>query len=258
MGKCKIFTLKTWMRKIKKIGWIVFFMQLTVFVSSAHPMPVDDSGTRSISLGYTSETFVSMELCYVQNLGIFQEKNLQIYGRVGFPLLMIVKNHSFDSWKIELGASTELVTTNKFIIIADTYLFLLHHEQVLGNFTPVGVNLCLTPAYHFTRGTLGFQVRWNQTLTTYISHSNYVKNTFTALSTLDNSKMIIHPRNGWYGFTGSHLDFGIEGCLAMGSRYMLSIDLGLVNYLSPYTGIFDGMMMGQVPFYLEVRLFYKL
>jgi len=246
------------MGKSIKIGWMALFMQFMIFTSSAQWLAGDDSAIRSVSLGYTNNAFASLELGYAQNPGKFQKKNWQVYGRVGLPLLLMIKDHSLDSWKIELGAHTELVSLNKFSLMTDSYLFLIHHNQILGVFTPVGVNLSLMPAYPFKQGYLGIQVRWNQTVATHISHSNYVKNTFAGLSTLDNRIMNIHPENGWYGFTGSHLDFGIGGIRTLGSKCMLSAELGVVDYLSPYTGFFDALMMGQVPFYLEMRFFYKL
>lgn len=237
---------------------ISFFMLFSVQSLTAQFIHSDDSQNQTVSLGFNSDAFVGMELGYAQNPGIQQEKDMRIYLCLSFPLLLAAKDKSFDSWEIKLGANLELFTTDKFGTIGDIQFFLMHHHQILGTFMPLGINLRLTPSYHFSGGYLGFQVNWNQTIATHISHSNYVKNTFTDLNVADKNLMDIHPRDGWYSSTGSHFGFGIESGWKINQRISLYGDLGIIKFSSPYTGLFDAMMMGQVPFYGDLRLFYKI
>ncbi len=243
---------------MKRRIWIVFNMLFALQTLYAQSIPAHDTANRIVSLGYTSDAFAGMALGYAQSPSILPEKDLQVYTRFSFPLLLAAKNRSFDSWEVALGANAGLFTTGKFGTIADIRVFLLHHNQVLGTFMPLGINLRLTPAYYFSGGYLGFQINWNQTIAAHISHSQYVKNTFSDLYSVNKKLMDFRPEDGWYGRTGSHVSIGIEGSRAMGSRYLLYGDLGTIKFSSPYTGIFDAMMMGQVPFFANVRLYYKM
>lgn len=243
---------------MKKLPIILLTILSTGNVSFSQHIVHENPEGKIISLGYISDAFAGMELGYAQNPNILPEKDLQVYARFSFPLLLAVKERSFDSWEVALGANAELFTTGKFGAIGDIQFFLMHHHQILGNFMSLGINVRLTPCYRFAKGYLGFQVNWNQTIATHISHSRYVKDTFTNLNIFDKNLLDIHPQNGWYGDTGSHISFGIEGGVDMSQRLFLYGDLGIIKFSSPYTGMFDAMMMGQVPFYGDLCLFYKL
>lgn len=243
---------------MKKLFLISFAILIAGSMSYSQHIGNENPEGQIISLGINSDAFAGMELGYAQSPGTHQEKDLQIYARFSFPLLLTRKGNSFDSWELNLGANAELVTVGQFGTIADIRFFLIHHHQILGTFMPLGFNLRLTPAYHFQNGYLGFQINWNQTIATHISHAQHVKHTFADLNIADKNSMDIHPRDGWYGSIGSHVGFGIESGWVTGSRFFLYGDLGIINFSSPYTGLFDAMMMGQVPFYGNLRLFYKM
>ena len=70
--------------------------------------------------------------------------------------------------------------------------------------------------------------------------------------------MDIHPQNGFYLLTGNHLYYGIEGMFRLSNKLDMYFDLGMINYISQYTGLFDSMMFGQIPFYTNIRLNYKI
>lgn len=199
-----------------------------------------------------------MELGYSQNPGLLQKHDLRVYSYFRIPVLLAFKNKAMSSWEIDLGANASLFSAGRFSTIADIRFFLMRHHQALGTFLPVGIHLHLTPAYHFLKGYLGFQIGWNQTVVTHISHSDYVKNTFADLTADDHLSIKNHPEDGWYGNMGSHLCFGLENGWEVGSRLFLLGDLGLILFSSPYSGMFNAMSMGQVPIYFNIRLFYKI
>ena len=236
-----------------KILHITIFAILLAGISK--PL-LSQTNDKCFSLGVTSDAFAGMELGYAQNPGFLKENNLLVYVRFSIPLLLTYQDRSFDSWEIKTGVQSELFRKSNWGAIGGIQLFLIRHHQILGNFFPLGVNIRLTPGYHFPRGFLGFQINWNQTIATHISHSQYVKDTFTNLSIYDKILIDIHPKDGWYGATGSHFSFGLEGRWDMSRRISLYGDLGIIQFSSPYTGLFDAMMMGQVPIFLNMQLFY--
>lgn len=243
---------------MKYVLGALLLVQMFTHISFARDFRDKTAGDRMLSVGFNSDAFAGMELGYRRSPGILQDKDLQIYARFSFPLFLALKDKAFDSWELKLGANAELMTTGRFGTLADIHFFLLHHHQILGTFIPLGFNLRLTPAYHFHSGYLGFQINWNQTIVTHISHSQYVKDTFADLNPADKNYLNIHPKDGWYGSTGAHVGFGIESYWQVGSRCSLYGDLGITKFSSPYTGLFDAMMMGQVPFYGNLRLYYNL
>ena len=243
---------------MKIILTMLFLGTCMVQTISAQRVPEQNSIDRTLSIAYTSDAFAGAELGYMQNPGILQEKDFRIYLRITAPLFLAYKSKSFHAWEVNLGANTILAGTGKFRLTGDVHIFLIHHRQVLGNFLPVGFFLSLTPSFRFSRGYLGLQIHWNQTVATHISHSPYVREAFENQSLYGETARYIQPKDSWFRNTGSHLGIGIEGGREMCSRISLYGDLGIVLFKSSYTGLLDAMMIGQVPVFGELRLLYKL
>ncbi len=237
---------------------ISFVLMFATCALNAQHIQNNNSWDRMVTLGLNSDALTGVEVGYMQNPGILAEKDFHIYIRFSFPLLLVVKDKSFDTWEIKVGANSQLFRKGNFGTLVDLQLYLMHHEQILGTFMPVGYNICITPVHYFTKGYLGLQINWNQTITTHISHSQYVKDTFSNLNILNKMLRYNSPQNGWYNDTGSHFGFGIEGGAELGDLFFLYGDFGMLKFSSPYTNMFDAMMMGQVPFYGNLRLTYKL
>ncbi len=212
---------------------------------------------QSISVGLNSDAFSGLELGYHQPVTMFSLPSCY-YVKLNVPLLSSIKQKKLDTWEIKLGTTQELYGKNRFILLSGFYLFSIKHTQSLGTFLPAGFNLTLTPAYRTKNGYLGLQTSYNQVLFTYIRHSEYVKESFREIYDADNRLLDIKPRNGFYGFTGSHLSFGLEGMHIFSGRMSICYDLGLTDYLSRYTGLFNSMMFGQVPFYANIQFNYNI
>lgn len=241
-----------------KLFLTLFFILACWHTAAAQLHRSDSSRDRTISLGYTTDAFAAIELEYAENPGILQKNNFHMYTRVSFPVLLAIKDESFDTWQLKAGIRSDLFADKKLGAIGDIRLFMMHHDQVLGSFIPLGVNIQLTPCCYFAKGYLGIQFTWNRVIATHISHSRYVDNTFTDITDASGREILLHPQGGWYGSTGSHVSIGIENRWDLGSKFSLYGDVGIMKFSSPYTGMFDAMMMGQVPFYGHLRLYYTL
>jgi len=236
----------------------IFLLLWVVQPIHAQSHQLRNTRDRAISLGFTNDAFTGLELGYAQNPGILQEKDLRVYVRCTIPILLASKNKSLQTWEVNLGANTTLLETVKFRMTGDVQCYLMHHRQVLGKFVPLGFVISLTPSYQFSKGYLGLQIHWDQTVATHISHSSYVQETFDNLSLYDGVQTDSQATDGWFGFTGSHFGMGVEGGREIGSRLFLYGDLGIVMFTSPFTGLLDAMMFGQVPVFGELRLMYAL
>jgi hypothetical protein len=219
-----------------------------------------DYGTlypRSLSLGINSDSFTGLEMGYTQPMTISSLPSCY-YVKLNVPLLSSIKQKKLDTWEIKIGATLDLFDQNKFIIQSDFNLFSIKHTQSLGTFIPVGFNLKITPGYRTKNGYIGFQTSYNQVLFTYIRHSEYVKERFNEIYDVNNNPMDIKPKNGFYSFTGSHISYGIEGMFKLSNRINMYYDFGMTDYLSEYTGLFNAMMLGQIPIYADIQFNYKL
>lgn len=213
--------------------------------------------SKSLSFGINSDAFTGLDLGYLQEASI---SNLPSYYyiKLNIPLLSSVAQKKLDTWEINAGARLDLFGRKRMTVLTDFSLFSIRHKQSLGTFLPFGFKLKLSPACRIKNGYIGIQCMYKQTLFTYIKHSEYVKERFNEIYDSNNKIMEIQPQNGLYLFTGNHLYYGIEGMFQLSNKLDMYFDLGMINYISQYTGLFDSMMFGQIPLYTNIRLNYEL
>jgi|GEM_PF-2832206 len=211
-----------------------------------------------VSLGLTSDAFGGSEMGYANDIPPLKEQSAFYYVRVSIPMILTLKSKKLHAWELKAGVKSELRTWGKVSMRGDIQLYVVNHQQVLGHFIPIGANIGLTPCYKFSEGYVGLQASWNQTFATHISYSQYARNSFQYMTDANNNIMDMHPNNGWYASTGSHLNIGIEGYRQISPRIAIYGDMGLTKYSALYSGVFDAMMIGQVPFYGNFRLYYKM
>lgn len=213
--------------------------------------------SKSLSLGVNSDAFTGLDLGYLQESSISGLPSCY-YVTLNIPLLSSIAQKKLDTWEIKAGAKLELIRLNRFTMLTDLSLFSIRHKQSLGTFLPFGFNLKITPAYRVKNGYIGFQTMFKQVLFTHIRHSDYVKERYNGIYDSNGGLMDIEPQNGFYQFTGNHLYYGIEGMFQLSNKLNMYVDLGLINYLSHYTGMFDSMMFGQIPFYTHIHFNYDI
>lgn len=238
----------------------ILLLSFSVFVICIQEAYTQEAGSlfpNSLSIGMNSDAFTGLELGYNQPVNVFSLPSCY-YFKLSVPLLSSIKQKKLDTWEIKVGTTLELYSQQKFILLSDVNLFSIKHTQSLGTFIPVGFNLKLTPGYRTKNGYIGFQTSYNQVLFTHIRHSEYVKERFNGIYDSNNKIVDVKPRNGFYALTGSHLSYGLEGMFKLSGRFNMYYDFGVRDYLSKYTGLFNSMMFGQIPFYADIKLNYKI
>ncbi len=210
-----------------------------------------------ISAAINSDAFSGMELGYQQS-GRLISKPVGYYIKFNFPLASTLMKKKLDAWEIRIGSAFPVFVQQKWELLSDISLFTIRHKQSLGTFVPFGFEAKLTPACRTRSGYWGVQFRFRQALFTYMRHSSYVRERFQEIYDKDQQLVRAAPRNGFYSFTGSQLQIGIEGRFPLSGRSDMYLDLGMTHFFSPYTGAFNAMMYGQVPFYMSLQFNYKL
>ncbi len=241
---------------------ILIIVSCTLLLTGANGLGQSQSNLANrqfIYGGFDANAFTNIKAGYGYTFPEFLDnKGLLVYGEFSFPILLNLKDKTFDTWKIVAGASSELYRIQKFGLRTRVDLFFLRHKQVLGTFTPLGIDLQLSPACHFKKSYLGLQMRWHHAIATHITHSKYAESAFDEIYDKNGKIIQADPKDGWYGNTGSSFNIGIEWFKPLTTTLNLSLDLGLIFFSSPYTGLVDAMMIGQVPLYANLILSYKL
>ena len=224
----------------------------------AQDMTATDVHHGLVSLGLTSDAFGAMEMGYAHDIPSSKQLSALYYVRFSIPVILAIKTKAVNAWEINAGVQSGLLTREKFSTRGEFRISFSRHKQILGHFMPMTLNIGLTPCYNIPKGYIGLQASWNQVLWTHISHSQYVQNSYQDITDAEGNILTVHPRDGWYTGTGSYVNIGIEGYRQMSQKIAIYAELGLTKYSSLYSGIFDAMMIGQIPFYSNLRLFYSM
>jgi len=244
---------------MKKLIHILLFVFFMIFSSSHNLQAQTNSNTTAsfVTAAINSDAFTGLEFGYLHGSNI-ADNSILYYARINIPIFLSLKQKRLDTWEIKFGAEATVVDNDKFLLLSDLNVFILRHKQILGTFLPIGFNIKITPAYKMKNGYLGFQAIFNQVCATYINHSDYIKDTFNDITTSTNQLYSTEPQNGFYDLTGNSLNLGLESKFKINDSLEMYFDLGMTNYLSKYTSLFDAMMFGQIPFYLDIRMDYML
>jgi len=228
-----------------------------VSILKSYAQEIENQNFNFVSANINSDAFTGFEFGY-NHFATISTKNVFFYAKLNIPLMLSVKQKKIDTWELKFGAASEIYEFNKFLLITDFNLFTIRHKQDLGTFLPIGFNLRLTPSLKTKNGYWGFQIKYNQTITTYIKHSDIVKERFNDLTDKNGQPLNLEPENGFYSFTGNSINYGIETKFNLSEKMNIYFDIGITQFLSKYTKGFDAMMFGQVPFYMDLQLNHKI
>ena len=232
-------------KAILRISLAVLLSAGTCAAVSAGPLSPDSVRSHAVRTGVSSDTFLSFQIGYSYTFPELERTGtrISVYGVFTFPLFLPSAGGSFDTLSFTAGTDIEIVRTGAFALFADAGIFVSTHSDVLGTFTPLGFTLGLYPALRFDRWYIGAGSRLRLPVLLHIDHSEYVDETFADLPGSSGA-----AADGWYAFPGISVRTGIVGSFDLGKRLFLTSEIGFIWYPSPLTGVFDAMMIGQIPF----------
>ncbi len=218
----------------------------------------DISSCHGVYIGINSDSFLGIDFGYSHT---FTEKapggfRLSAYGTVSLPLPLAISEGTLDTFEFTAGARADAPVRGPFILSGSLELGVLHHADTLGIAVPILISANLMPALRFATWHFGLDLRTTMAAATYLRHSNMVKETFRSITDGDGKSIDSSPVDGWYSPTGFSVRGGIEFAHTPGAHLGYRISTGLAWYPSPYTGMLDAMMIGQIPFYLETGFSY--
>lgn len=237
----------------RKIIWIAVILCLSAFNAMAFPVSPDTRSSQVVRMGVDSNAFLNYRIGYSYAFGGLTEFGTRILlgGNFSFPVFLAVSSGEFETFSFSFDAAAEILRLGDFSLMTDTQFFITFQDDVLGTFVPLGLSFSVMPALRFSRWYIGMNAEVNLPLLVHIRHSDYVKQTFV------DSGSEGGPVDGWYSMTSVSFKTGIASSVLLGRQMEIISELGCVWYPSPLSGIFDSMMIGQIPFYLILETAYR-
>lgn len=240
------------------------FMQIFLLLGFAGIVPAFSEEPGAVNrqgfyLGIDSSAFLCLNLGYAWNYPGVNPGGASWggYGMLRLPLLLAAAEGSADSFEIAAGITADFPVKDSFHLSYGLELGVMRHDDTLGLAVPVLVSLDLMPVLRYETWYCGIATRITAAAATYIRHSDTVKEAFLDLSGGDGKPIEASPVDGWYGLTGLSIDGGIAYGRELGDHLEFSVNTGIALKPSPCAGLFDAMMTGQIPFYLETGCFYS-
>ncbi len=241
---------------MKKIKPIIIIALLCISCSTfSQENPVYPSQAFSINLN--ADAFSGLEFGYHHRVHLL-DHNPTLYASFNFPLFLAIRQKNLDTWETNFGITQTFSMYEKLIFVSSLNLFSGKHKQILGTFIPVGMDLKITPSLKTKSGYARFQLDYTQVLGTHITYDDLVKQSFQDILDVNGNPYLSEPTDGWYALTGNYMKYGIESLFYLTQKTALYFDLGMIQYFSKYTRGFDSMMYGQVPFYMDLQILFRI
>lgn len=244
---------------MKRITLIIIFLLCLMVTELFGQTTAERENNLYLMVGVDANAFASFNIGFGYKFQeSFRHRGLLLYTNLSIPVLLSTIDRDIDTWRVDTGVSAEIFRANRIGIRSRFNLFLIRHNQVLGTFYPAGFDLQMEPVYHLENGYIGIQLGWHQVIATHITHSEYSKSAFDNIYDKNGELIDLSPKDGWYGDTGSALKAGFEWSYPFADGFEMFLDSGLISFTSPYTGLLDSMMAGQVPFYFDIAISSRL
>jgi len=223
----------------------------------AQPATIFRDGSGYLAAGLESDAFLSTSLAYYHLVpGSRDNRASMLHAGIQVPVLLAFKGEGNHAFRLDAGYQWGGIYRERYCVDGRLDLFFMNHSAVLGTFRPVGAELNGAAGFRFRRSFLGIFCKWHHVLATHVTHSDYSKESYKEIIPGGISGFV--PMDGWFSNTASMIGYGVRYSSPVRGRMALNVDIGAVNHLSEFTGMLDAMMIGQLPFMLEMKLFYRL
>jgi len=237
----------------------VLWTAMILAMPGLHSQPVTmfRGGPGYLAAGLGSDAFLNLSLSYHHFVpGKRENRGSLFHAGMQVPVLIALRGEGNHPFRIDAGYRWGGTCRDRFYMDGQLDLFLMNHSTVLGTFRPVGAEMTGSAGFQLRRSFLGVFCEWHHVLATHITHSEYSGQSFKGI--LPDGSPVAAPVDGWYAHTASLIGYGIRYSTPLGGRLVLKTDIGAVSHLSEYTGMLDAMMIGQLPFMMDVQLYYCL
>jgi hypothetical protein len=205
-----------------------------------------------LGVGITADAFAGLEISYNRRI-MLSGKASRIGLALKTPALSDVLGGTLNAAESEISLESRIISSENFLLLCETRAGIGFHNQILGVFYPANISFRITPALKTSTGYWGLTAGFRQTVANYIVFSDYTKERFNDIYDSTGKPIDQQPQNGFYPCTGQRIDIGITGRLSIMKKDYLYIEAGYSDFLSAYTGAFNAMMYGQLPFFMKLK-----
>jgi hypothetical protein len=206
-----------------------------------------------------SKAWLSLDAHYLRRLSLpWLERRILVGADADLPVFLWGAAGRVDAFRFGVRAAAEPYRARWFALVVDLQSRVGVQESALNTSVGWDVQLTVAPSLAFERWSLSPFAGVRQGLATYVRHGQIVKDAF-ADRYPDGASGTSGPRNGWIAGGVTRVPFGLAAGVELGDRVSLHGSGGLVWSYSPLgVGMFDAMMLGQWPFFMELGIGWRV
>jgi hypothetical protein len=200
-----------------------------------------------------STTWLSMDVAYLRRVSLaWPGKRILVGADVDMPLLLWGKTGAVDTARVSARAAAETLRVHWFALVVDLQTRLGAQHSVLNTSLGWDFQLTVAPSLAFESWSLSPFVGLRQGISTYVHHGEIVHDAF-ADRYPDGVSGISGPRDGWIPGGNTRAPFGLAFGVDLSRRVSIFGSASLVWTYSPLgVGMFDAMMLGNWPFFVDL------
>lgn len=162
---------------------------------------------------------------------------------------------SDESFRINVTGAMDWEMGNQWKTRFSPDLYLAHDNNRAGVMNGLGIELHSTTLHFGEKWTKGFELGWQYTGLTHISHSIETKDTFGDRYP-EGTRGLKGPKDGWYKATASRFRVGVVAAKQLDDHWGIQVGIGSLLSIQKQ-GILLGFSHAQVPVYLESTVSYR-
>ena len=210
-----------------------------------------DSGDNLVAASFHSNAWLSMEAHYLRRVSVLGRR-LLVGTSLDLPLLLWIRTGDLDTVRISLRGAAELVRVRWFAVEVDLQTRLGVQDSALNRSVGWDFQLTVAPSLAFSSWSLATFVGLRQGLATHIKHGDIVHDAFEDRYPAGVSG-ITGPRDGWIAGGNTRIPFGLSFGVDLPRDFAIHGAAGLVwTYSALGVGMFDAMMLGRWPFFVDL------
>ena len=222
----------------------------------------EDAPRDAVDVSINSTSWLSLEGAWLRRLDdVVGPRDLSVGAELELPALLWIQTASVDTFRASGSVGMELYSWRSFSLAAKLRLDTRVQHDVMGTRFGLGTTLYVMPGAQVGRTSIAGLLGLSQGLTTFVSHSDYVRETFDdryldgdgAGGTSDG------PKDGWYAFPATRVPLGAALSVRLNEAWSMHSSMGIVLTPDRFdTGLFSSMNLGLWPFWLDLGVAWRL
>jgi hypothetical protein len=200
-----------------------------------------------------SNAWLSLDAQYLRRIRVpWPERRILVGVALDLPMLLWIKSGDPDTVRLSVRGSAEVWRAKWFALVVDLQSRLGMQDSVLNTSVGWDFQLTVAPSFSFETWSLSPFVGLRQGIATYVKQGDIVHDAFNGRYPAGVSG-VSGPKDGWIAGGNTRVPFGLAFGVDLPSQWALYGSAGLVwTHSALGVGMFDAMMLGQWPFFIDL------